>query len=145
MRAEAGGVAAKGSLSALSMIWLVDVGPLRASAESVASIEPVAACRLPNARLGRDVRRVELRFAILNRRSFSFSGEVKPPSLSFFLKMLVNTFLRLPEGAGNRDLSPLSPVSNAVDRRGDVRGEVMEANVRGRLEKRDEMELLEVE
>ena len=55
--------------------------------------------------------------------------------------MLVNTFLRLPEGTGKRGLSTLSPLSNVVDRRGDVRGEVIDAIVRGRFEKRDEMEL----
>ena len=78
------------------MIWLVDDGPLRASAESVASIDPVAGGRLPKARLGSDVRRDVLRFAIPNLLSFSFSGEAYP-GFSFFLKMLENTFLKLPE------------------------------------------------
>lgn len=122
------------------MIWLVDDGPLRARAESVASIEPVAGGRFPNARFGRDVRRDVPRLAIPNLLSLSFS-EVYPPGFSFFLKMLENTFLKLPEYAGKRGLSLFSKPS---DRRGDVRGEVIDVNVRGRLEKRDER-VLEVE
>ena len=107
------------------------------SAESVASIEPVAAVRFPKPRKGRFGRKDEPIFA--NRLSFSFSGKVNPPSFSFFLKMFVNTFLKLPEEVGNRGLSALSKVNDGrLEDLGD--GEVVK-DERGRLEKRDDTEL----
>lgn len=120
--AAEGGEAANGSRSGGNG---VDELP-SASAESVASIEPVPAVLLPNA--GRN--------AAAERCKLSLMLMLSP---SLFLNMFVNIFLSLTDDVGKRNLSPLS---NVIDWRGEERGEEEVVNdERGRLENRDDTEL----